>query len=275
MIRRPAIDKQSNGLKGRQGMLRHYLFTHRHSALLAVMVAAILVRPLLGDTGAGPLGFSIAALFILLVAVYTSNVDDLAGERAALLRERRRRNIVLLALGLPALADRFAVFVAPGRWRFIGASILWLLFFAVITWFQLRALLRQRQVTGETISLSICVYLLLGFTWALVYAVLYQVQPHAFSFGATPAPNAGAAQQAVMPMLIYFSLTTLSTIGFGDIVPLSLQGRYLAVAEGITGQFYIAILVARLVAVQMSQSVGQRAENAVDERVEKRIAEAD
>ena len=218
MIRRPAIDKQSNGLKGRQGMLRHYLFTHRHSALLAVMVAAILVRPLLGDTGAGPLGFSIAALFILLVAVYTSNVDDLAGERAALLRERRRRNIVLLALGLPALADRFAVFVAPGRWRFIGASILWLLFFAVITWFQLRALLRQRQVTGETISLSICVYLLLGFTWALVYAVLYQVQPHAFSLGSFGTGNSGApTEQQVIPVLL--SLLTIRSSRIDDVNP--------------------------------------------------------
>jgi voltage-gated potassium channel len=54
-----------------------------------------------------------------------------------------------------------------------------------------------------------------------------------------------------------FSLTTLSTIGFGDITPLTLQARYAAVAEGITGTFYLAILVARLVGIQMSQSAGQ------------------
>ncbi len=54
------------------------------------------------------------------------------------------------------------------------------------------------------------------------------------------------------PIFIYFSLTTLSTIGFGDITPVTLQARYSAVAEGITGQFYLAILVARLVGMQMS-----------------------
>ena len=54
-----------------------------------------------------------------------------------------------------------------------------------------------------------------------------------------------------------FSLTTLSTIGFGDIIPLTLQARYVAVAEGITGQFYMAILVARLIGLQMSQSEGK------------------
>ena len=52
---------------------------------------------------------------------------------------------------------------------------------------------------------------------------------------------------------MYFSLTTLSTIGFGDITPVTLQARYIAVAEGITGQFYLAILVARLVSMQMTQ----------------------
>jgi voltage-gated potassium channel len=58
-----------------------------------------------------------------------------------------------------------------------------------------------------------------------------------------------------------FSLTTLSTVGFGDITPLTLQARYAAVAEGITGQFYLAILVARLVGLQMSQSAAQPLES--------------
>jgi hypothetical protein len=60
--------------------------------------------------------------------------------------------------------------------------------------------------------------------------------------------------QHFFPIFGYFSLTTLSTIGFGDITPLTLQARYEAVAEGITGQFYMAILVARLVGMQMSRS---------------------
>jgi hypothetical protein len=55
----------------------------------------------------------------------------------------------------------------------------------------------------------------------------------------------------VFPILLYFSLTTLSTVGFGDITPLTLPARYAAVAEGITGQSYLAILVARLVGMQM------------------------
>jgi hypothetical protein len=52
--------------------------------------------------------------------------------------------------------------------------------------------------------------------------------------------------------MTYFSLTTLSTIGYGDITPVGLQACYAAVAEGITGQLYLAILVVRLVGIQMT-----------------------
>jgi hypothetical protein len=75
------------------------------------------------------------------------------------------------------------------------------------------------------------------------------------------SPTSGPpAEQQVFPVLIYFSLTTLSTIGYGDILPLTLQARYSAVAEGISGQFYLAILVARLVGIYMSQSASRDAE---------------
>jgi amino acid transporter len=134
---------------------------------------------------------------------------------------------------------------------------LWLLLFAFITWNQLRAVLKQKKITREVISMSISVYLLFGLTFGLFYIVLHDLQPNAFSFGGV-APT---SEQQFIPVLTYFSLTTLSTIGFGDISPVTLQARYAAVAEGIAGQFYLAILVARLVGMQMSQSVSQHAEN--------------
>jgi len=118
-------------------------------------------------------------------------------------------------------------------------SISWLLFFAFITWNELRAVLRQKEITREVISMSISTYLMLGLTCGLFYIVLHDLQPNAFSFGS----GAPLTEQQTIPVLIYFSLTTLSTIGFGDITPITLQARYAAVAEGITGQFYLAILV--------------------------------
>ena len=147
---------------------------------------------------------------------------------------------------MPAAFERVLVMFAPSNWVYGVSAIFWWLVFAFVTLNQLRNLLKQKEVTGETISMAVSVYLLLGLTWGLFYAVIFFYQPLAFNLGA----SSGELER--FPVLIYFSLTTLTTIGYGDITPVTVQARYAAVAEGITGQLYLAILVARLVAMQMS-----------------------
>ena len=121
-----------------------------------------------------------------------------------------------------------------------------------VTWAELRSVMKHRAVTTETLSMSVSVYLLIGLTWGLLYSVIFQYQPAAFNLGASAPGAAPLPPGQLFPIFIYFSLTTLATIGFGDITPLTLQARYAAVAEGITGQLYLAILVARLVGMHMS-----------------------
>jgi voltage-gated potassium channel len=229
----------------------------RHTALLIAIVSAFAARPLMGDSEIVPLVFSVLMLVLMLVALYTIQVDDLVGEREVLLAQRRRRSIVGWMLAVPATIERLYVILVPSSRLFVVSSICWLLFLAFVTWSQLRSLLKQKEVTGETISMSISVYLLLGLTWGMVYILIFQLHPEAFSFGASPTPTLSPDRQQIFPIFVYFSLTTLSTLGFGDILPLTLPARYAAVAEGITGQFYLAIMVARLVGMQMARSVAQ------------------
>lgn len=232
--------------------LHCYLAPHRHSALLVALIVAFTVRPLIGDTGAGTAVFGIALVLLLLVALYNINVDELVGERDRLLTQSRQRRILGWALATAAAGQRIAlVFFMQSRMLDLVGSVCWLLFVLFVTISELRSVLKQREVTGETICMAVSVYLLLGFTWALLYAVMFQLHPD--SFGGIP-PGHPNEFLHIFPILGYFSLTTLSTIGFGDITPVTLQARYAAVAEGITGQFYLAILVARLVGMQMSQS---------------------
>lgn len=235
---------------GLAGHLRRRFIARRHSSLLIAIVLALAVRPLIGDTGLAPVVFSVTLLGVLLIAVLTIQVDELRGEHDVLLAQRKRRNLLGWALALFAIADRVLVLIAPTQRLYIVSTVCWLTFMAFVTGSQLRNVLTQRAVTGETISSAVSVYLLMGMTWGLLYVVIFLRHPDAFSFGASPPPQA----QHIFPIFIYFSLTTLSTIGFGDITPVTLPARYAAVAEGITGQFYLAILVARLVGMQMSQS---------------------
>lgn len=227
--------------------LRQSFHARRHTALLVAIIVAFAVRPLIGTSGAGAVVLSFALLALLLVALLTIEVDDLVGERDRLLAQKRRRRIMGWVLAVFALVDRIFALLIPSRGAFVLGSIVWFVFFVFVTWCQLGSVLRQKTVTSETISNSVSVYLLLGLCWAFLYIVLTEIDAGSFNFGATPP----ATQEHLFPVLVYFSLTTLSTTGFGDILPLTLQARYAAVAEGITGQFYLAILVARLVSLQM------------------------
>jgi voltage-gated potassium channel len=236
---------------------RRYLLRHRHSALLVALVTTFAIRPIVGESNLSHGLFSTAIVLLLLVALYTVQVDDLVGEREALLAQTRHRSIIGWILALVAVTGRLAIFSVPGPAVNLAGPLAYLVFFAYITGSQLRSLLRQREITGETISLSISVYLLLGFTWGILDVVLFQLNPQAFNLGAPTGSASGiSSHEPDYAVLIYFSLTTLATVGYGDITPATLSARYASVAEGIAGQFYMAILVARLVAMHMNRSTG-------------------
>ena len=232
----------------------------RHSVLLVAVVALLSVRVLLGNAAAGPLVFSLAFLILMLVALYNVNIDEIIEERKNRLAKSKRRWIIGWALATIAILGRLATFLVRSNPTLnLVSSISLILFFAFVVSSQLRSVLRQTEVTGETISMSVSIYLLMGLIWGFLYIVIFELQPGAFSFGGAVTVSS-SDPLPIFPVLIYFSLTTLSTIGFGDITPVTLQARYAAVAEGITGQFYLAILVARLVGMQMSQAASQRVE---------------
>jgi voltage-gated potassium channel len=228
--------------------LHAYFMPRRHTSLLVLLIALFAARPLSGNAGIAPFVLSLAMLGVLLAAIYAVRVDELVGERDYLLRQRIRRNRVVWLLAVPALLERVMSLLAPSPAVLRLGTIFWLLVFAFVTLNQLRSLLRQKEVTGETISMAISVYLLLGVTWGLFFILIFLSHPQAFNLGSGHAP----VGLEVFPTFLYFSLATISTIGYGDITPLSLQARFAAVAEGIAGQFYLAVLVARLVAMQMS-----------------------
>ena len=133
--------------------------------------------------------YSLAMLLLLLVALFALQGDDLASELPRRLRQTRRRTIVAWSLAVPAIAERLLMIVSPTASLILAGSISWLLIFAFVTWSFLRSVLQTKEVTGETISMSISVYLLFGITWGLLYAVIYHSHPAAFSFGTTAPPD--------------------------------------------------------------------------------------
>jgi len=150
-----------------------------------------------------------------------------------------------LVLITPALVGKWISHYRPGLvppWSFQLPAMLFLgLLFVQL----LRFTFRARQVDSEVLSAGLAGYLLVGLTWGLCYSIEAQITPGAFALNGNPAPASTMRGFTTM----YFSFITLSTIGYGDIVPVSGAARMLAVLEAVTGTFYMAVMISRLVSL--------------------------
>ena len=113
------------------------------------------------------------------------------------------------------------------------------------TWVILRDVLRREPVTTRKICGAVCVYLMMGMIWAFGYAILDIIRPESFALE--------LGENGRLGDFVYFSFITLSTLGYGDITPALSGAKALASLEAIAGQFYLTILVARLVGLHISQ----------------------
>ncbi len=96
---------------------------------------------------------------------------------------------------------------------------------------------------GDRVFGAIVLYLLLGVIWAFVYAMLGALVPNAFA--------GGSGRERVLTEWVYFSFVTLTTVGYGDITPVARAARSLAMLEALVGQLYPAIIIARIVSLQV------------------------
>ena len=162
---------------------------------------------------------------------------------------RRRTLIFGLALVVPALIGQWAhhfrpQLVHPAVFLPLGG-----VFIVFVVLQLLRFILRARKVSGEVLCAGIAGYLTLGLLWTLTYLFIARINPGAFAL-----PSGAQLDRFTA---LYFSFITLTTTGYGDISPVTNVARMLAMMEAITGTFYLAILISRLVALY-SSSGGSR-----------------
>jgi hypothetical protein len=113
----------------------------------------------------------------------------------------------------------------------------------------LHFILRAPRVNSEVLCAGVAGYLLLGIIWMFAYILVARVHPGSFSYNVGPTPAHSLASFDAF----YFSYITLSTVGYGDITPVTHVARTLAMMEAMTGTLYIAVLISRLVALYTSQ----------------------
>jgi len=172
---------------------------------------------------------------------------------ASLVAVGRDHRVLISAavLFVPAIAGKwlnhfFPHYVSPFYFPVFGIA-----FFTFTIYRILRFILKTTHVDTEVLSAGIVVYLMLGILWAQAYMLLAQLTPDTFHFplGEHSERHMGGFNA------FYFSFSTLTTVGFGDITPMSKIARTLAVMEAVTGTLYLAILISRLVG-RFSASAG-------------------
>ncbi len=149
--------------------------------------------------------------------------------------------IVFLAVAL-LWVSRFFPYLLLRQFSSVVSIITQLLYVRIV----LLVMFRQGPVSWSRIQGGICAYLLIGMAWASAFDLVEEVWPGAFHFVSQPV-NA----DQLTSKLIYFSFATLTTVGFGDVLPVHPYARSLAIAEAIVGQLFPAILIGALVAMAM------------------------
>jgi hypothetical protein len=194
--------------------------------LLALTVVTVFVTSPLVIAGLlNPLMFDIVFAVFIFVGALT-------------VHPYRAMRYFVLVLAVLAVLTRVAAKLFPGK----AISVLEALIDVGVIGIFATLVMKQFLVLGRTashrISGAIVVYLLIGVVWARMYQIAGLLIPGAFHM-----PGSGTT----LTSYLYFSFVTLATIGYGDISPVHPVTRNLAVVEAITGQMYIAVLIARLV----------------------------
>src|SRR6266852_851404 len=217
-------------------MLRGLRFRRVSTVELLIALAFLFVSvPFVEEIKGGELIVSILFSLVLLAGVLA-------------VADRKRVLVIALVLAIPAIAGRwinhFRPHLVPPAVFLVGGLILIIFVVAHL----LRFILRAPSVTTEVLCASISAYLMLGLMWTMAYWLVDQLTPGgAFSFNTNTGTRSMNGFNG-----FYFSFITLSTVGYGDITPVSRIARWLAAMEAMTGLLYVAVLIARLVSLYSS-----------------------
>jgi hypothetical protein len=210
----------------------------RFLGLLICLLSLFLVIPFLEEFSPAHLLAYLISSAILLFSVYS-------------FINKKYILLVISFLAAPAFISNWVSYAYQTSAIFFIKDVLNAIFCGFIVVFIIIEIFKKTVVTLDLIYGSICVYLLIGVVWGFAYSALENIFPGSFHFSFTNVEQVSSLSTNHIPLMtyLYYSFVTLSTLGYGDITPVTRPAQSIATLEAITGQFYLAILVARLVGI--------------------------
>jgi hypothetical protein len=205
------------------------LFFQRCFYLFVTMLALVAIAPFIDPLRDGVFLRNLINAFVILSAVAAVGRSTVSF-------------FVVLALAAPALGFRW-LSIESGNPAFFDLSLrLDAAVYAATIVLLLRYVFDRECMTADRLWGAAAAYLMIGVLWSFLYTIIDRAAPHSFTVG-------GEAASVQLLDVLYFSFATLTSNGFGDIVPLTAPARTAFVVEAIIGQLFLAILIAKLVGV--------------------------
>ncbi|MEM8609692.1 MAG: ion channel [Myxococcota bacterium] len=215
-------------------MARLKLKTPTHGFLLGVLILLIIASPELPQEGSG-LVFELLFDLVLLAGFYSVGPS--------------KHRIPFLLLTVLTLGMRWGEELTGTGVLDVSALALTAVWLVYAIWIIVGHLFRRREVTVNTIFGAIVTYLLIAIAFSMVFTILEVSRPGSFSgLPDTQASHRNELNSAIL----YYSLVCFTTMGFGDIVPVSSLARSLSAVAGVFGQLYLAVMIARLVGLHIA-----------------------
>lgn len=199
---------------------------------------------------------------ILVLAIYPFFENDylkspfmialLTGTLSLALKEMQnggKQFVIALALGIPATIFSWLPVVIGYSDFVVTASYgLSLALYSFCSWSILRHIFREHKVESDAVYGAISVYFLLGIIWATMFSLIGYFNPNAFT-------GMSGSVTLMWSDMLYFSYSTLSTLGIGDIMPVSELAKALTSLESVVGVMYIAVLVSRFIGYSENRGI--------------------
>jgi hypothetical protein len=219
---------------------------HGFLGLLLCLISILAIAPFFIGVPAAPVIIKLFFTGILIFSVYTFS-------------KKKNDLIISSILVIPAVGFNWVSQFSPTPTLLIITDCSNILFYSYVIFVILLKIFRSKEITANLIYGTVCIYMLIGLEWAYIFSLLENLQPGSFDFPASNMESTLTADSGsnTIPLFLYYSYTTLTTLGYGDISPISPPAQSMASLEAITGQFYLTILVARLVGLHITSKNNQ------------------
>jgi hypothetical protein len=213
------------------------LTSHRFFLLFVFLLATLILFPYAEGSHFGSYAFRVIGSLTVVASVYAANIH-------------RSLLILAIVLAIPALFQRIVLPKVSASSFSIFNIVLSFVFDVVIVVVIFRRMFAAEEPTSETIFAALCIYLLVGFSFASVYGMIAAFQPNAFYLD----PSINLHKVPDRFDFIYYSFATMTSLGAAGITAVSSQARSFSILEAILGVLYLAVLIARLIAAYRPNS---------------------